>query len=89
MSEILNYRISENQRATFLSVASFLRAIPYVALAPIIGHLNTQNKLEYFLITWTLLMGMTTTICLLLKTRDVKINLAQEEFESRSRLINL
>ena len=53
MSEVLNYRTDESQRATVLSVASFLRTLPYVALAPIIGSLNTQNKLEYFLSSGT------------------------------------
>jgi MFS family permease len=89
MSEILNYQTLENQRATVLSVASFLRAIPYVALAPIIGYLNTHNKLEYFLITWSIFIVVALIIYLLLKKRDVKINLSQEEFENESRLVGL
>jgi MFS family permease len=52
MSEVVNNRASEEQRATLLSVASFLRTMPYVVLAPIIGYLNSHNQLEYFLVFW-------------------------------------
>lgn len=79
MSEILNYRTEEYQRATVLSVAAFLRTIPYVLLAPIIGYLNNQDKLEYFLIVWTLLIGVAISFYLSLKKRDTQISLAKEE----------
>jgi MFS family permease len=79
MSEILNYRTSENQRATVLSVASFLRTAPYVVLAPIIGYLNTQQKLGYFLVVWTAFIGIAIILYLSLKKRDTEINLAKEE----------
>lgn len=82
MSEVINYRTTEDQRATVLSVSSFLRTLPYVALAPIIGYLNTQNKLEYFLITWTLLIGAAIIFYLSLKKRDTQISLAKEEVEA-------
>jgi len=70
MSEILNNRAEENQRATVLSVASFLRALPYVALAPIIGYLNTRNNLEYFLIVWAFLIFVAILLYLSLKRKD-------------------
>jgi MFS family permease len=81
MSEIINYRTDESQRATVLSVASFLRTLPYVVLAPIIGALNSQNKLEYFLIIWALLIVIAVTTYLIFKKKDVKISLAKEEVE--------
>jgi len=71
MSEILNNRAPEEERATVLSVASFLRTLPYVALAPLIGYLNTQGKLEYFLITWPVLIVAAVLTYFVLKPRDV------------------
>lgn len=56
MSEILHTHAPERHRATVLSVASFLRMLPYVLLAPLIGMLNTDGHLHYFLITWALLI---------------------------------
>jgi MFS family permease len=79
MSEILNYRTEKDNRATVLSVSSFLRTLPYVALAPIIGYLNTQNKLEYFLVLWALFIGAAVVFYLSLKKNDAKISLAEEE----------
>ena len=79
MSEVINYRTDETQRATVLSVASFLRTLPYVALAPIIGYLNTHNKLEYFLSTWTLLIGVAVILYLSFKKKDSKISLVKKE----------
>ncbi len=81
MSEVLNYRTDESQRATVLSVGSFLRTLPYVALAPIIGSLNSQNKLEYFLVAWSILIAIAITIYLSLKKKDAKISLAKEKEE--------
>lgn len=77
MSEVINYRTDENQRATVLSVAAFLRTLPYIALAPIIGSLNTQNKLEFFLYIWTVFIVMAIIIYLALKKKDAKISLAK------------
>jgi len=79
MSEIVNYSTNENQRATVLSVASFLRTIPYVALAPIIGYLNTKNKLEYFLVVWSIFIAIAVVFYLTLKKKDVKISLASDK----------
>jgi hypothetical protein len=79
MSEILNCRTEKGQRATVLSVSSFLRALPYVALAPIIGYLNTHNKLEYFLVTWTILIGFALIFYLLLKKHDAQISLVRDD----------
>jgi MFS family permease len=63
MSEIINYQVKEeDQRATVLSVAAFLRALPYIAMAPIIGSLNTSDKLEYFLIIWASLIILSVFI---------------------------
>jgi MFS family permease len=56
LSEVLNYHVSEDRRATVLSVATFLKTLPYVALAPTIGYLSTQQKLEYFLVPWAILI---------------------------------
>lgn len=56
LSEVLNLQAPENQRATVLSVASFFKTLPYIALAPIIGYLNTHGSLEYFLFSWSILI---------------------------------
>ena len=56
MSEAINNQASDEHRATVLSMASFLKAIPYVALAPIIGYLNTTESLEVFLVVWAVLI---------------------------------
>ncbi|MDR0957492.1 MAG: hypothetical protein LBM09_02880 [Candidatus Nomurabacteria bacterium] len=45
MSEIVNREATEKNRSTVLSVASFLKVLPYVAIAPIIGALNTSDNL--------------------------------------------
>jgi len=73
MSEILNNHAPEKQRATVLSVASFLRTLPYVGLAPLIGYLNTQMRLEYFLASWAVLMFIAILLYLSLKKRDTQI----------------
>jgi MFS family permease len=56
LSEILNTHAREEIRATTLSVASFLRALPYVVLAPVIGALNTSGNLNYFLAVWSVMI---------------------------------
>lgn len=89
MSEVLNYRTTEENRATTLSVSSFLRTLPYVVLAPIIGYLNTQNKLEYFLIIWSLFISIAIIYYLSLKKRDTQISLAKEEIEVDPRVPEL
>jgi len=73
MSEILNNHVSEEHRATVLSGASFLRMLPYVCLAPIIGWLNTKGQLQYFLIIWALLICVATIQYLLSTRRDTKV----------------
>lgn len=83
MSEVLNYRTDESQRATVLSVSSFLRTLPYVLLAPIIGNLNSNNKLEYFLIIWSILMIIALWAYLSKKKQDAKISLVEEQVEDR------
>jgi MFS family permease len=70
MSETLNRHSPENQRATVLSVASFFRILPYIALGPIIGSLNTNGKLQYFLIGWALLICFAITTYLKSKKKD-------------------
>ena len=79
MSEVVNYHTNADERATVLSVASFLRTLPYVVLAPIIGYLNTQNKLEYFLVIWALLIGMAIILYLSLKKKDAQISIVRED----------
>ena len=73
MSEVLNYRATKDQRATVLSVSSFLRTLPYVVLAPIIGYLSTQDKLEYFLVVWAVLIGGAVIFYLSLKSVTFKL----------------
>jgi MFS family permease len=75
MSETINYHTSDKQRATVLSVASFLKTLPYVILAPTIGFLNTKGKLNYFLIIWALLIYVAVFIYLVKKRADDKIEL--------------
>lgn len=75
MSEVLNNRTEEDQRATVLSVASFLRTLPYVILAPIIGYLNTHNNLEYFLIVWAFLIFAAILLYLSLKKKDAYVKI--------------
>lgn len=77
MSEILNNRAPEDQRATVLSVASFLRTLPYVALAPIIGYLNTRGDLEYFLVSWALLICLAVLLYLSLKKQDAQVSMVK------------
>lgn len=79
MSEILNSHAPEQQRATVLSVASFMRMLPYVALAPLIGYLNTIGRLEYFLVFWSILMFTAVLLYLSLKKRDNLIPLKSDE----------
>lgn len=78
MSEILNNRAPEDQRATVLSVASFLRTLPYVALAPIIGYLNTRGHLSYFLIVWAILICIAVILYLALKKSDTQISMKKD-----------
>lgn len=86
MSEVLNYRAEERQRATVLSVASFLRTLPYVALAPIIGYLNTHDNLEYFLIFWALLIVAAILLYLSLKKKDIHVSLVEKKPEVEAQM---
>ena len=81
MSETLNYHAEPEQRATLLSVAAFLKSMPYVALAPLIGTLNVRGELNYFLITWPVLILLSVLIYLALKKRDTYIKLDTELVE--------
>jgi MFS family permease len=83
VSEVLNNRAEENQRATVLSVASFLRTLPYVALAPIIGYLNTHDKLEYFLVIWAILILTAVLLYLSLKKKDINVGMVNREVGAR------
>jgi MFS family permease len=75
MSEILNKRAPEDQRATTLSVASFFKTLPYVILAPIIGSLNNEGKLEYFLITWAAFIFFAVVLYAIVRRKDSQINI--------------
>lgn len=79
MSEIINNQVEENQRATVLSVASFLRTLPYIVLAPIIGYLNTHNNLEYFLIFWAVLICLVIFLYLFFKKKDTQVSLVENK----------
>lgn len=75
MSEVLNHRTASHQRATVLSVATFFRMLPYVALAPIIGYLNTHGRLEYFLITWPAIIVIAVVLYLVLQKNDIHVSM--------------
>lgn len=75
MSEVLNKHAPERYRATVLSVGSFLRMLPYVLLAPIIGYLNTNGQLQYFLLAWALLICGAALLYILPKRRDSKVSI--------------
>jgi MFS family permease len=78
MSEILNNHAEEKQRATVLSVASFLRTLPYVVLAPVIGYLSTRGNLDYFLIVWAFITCSAVIFYLALKKKDSRISLTED-----------
>ena len=86
MSEVLNNRAEENQRATVLSVASFLRTLPYVALAPIIGYLNTHDDLEYFLVVWAFLILGVVLLYVSLKKKDGFVSMIEKGVEKNTRV---
>ncbi len=86
MSEVLNDRAPEDQRATVLSVASFFRTLPYVALAPIIGYLNTRDDLEYFLIGWAVFICVAILLYRSLKQKDHQVRMTQEEAAREARV---
>ena len=69
ISESINNNSSEDRRATVLSIASFLKTLPYVLLAPLIGFLNTKDQLEYFLIGWSILILLLLVLYMRLKSR--------------------
>jgi len=73
MSEVLNYHANEHQRATVLSIASFFKTLPYVALAPLIGSLNTHGQLDYFLFGWPILIVVSLGIYRAFKQKDTAI----------------
>lgn len=56
LSEALNSHAHEAQRATVLSVASFFKSMPYLILAPLLGYLNLNGRLEIFLAGWSVLI---------------------------------
>jgi MFS family permease len=73
MSEVLNKHAPEKQRATVLSVASFLKTLPYVILAPIIGWLNTHGKLNYFLLIWAIFVCAAVALYVFARKRDEQV----------------
>lgn len=77
VSEALNNQAPGAQRATVLSVASFFKTLPYVILAPIIGFLNTNGKLEYFLITWSILIFASVAFYISVRKRDSKLSFTE------------
>ncbi|MDR1196923.1 MAG: MFS transporter [Candidatus Nomurabacteria bacterium] len=78
LSEIFNKQAKPEQRSTILSIASFLKILPYVALAPIIGFLNEHGSLEIFLIAWAVLSAAAWIYYFVAKKKD---NLIKVEFE--------
>jgi MFS family permease len=79
ISEIFNKHAKPEQRSTILSMASFLKVLPYVALAPIIGFLNDQNSLEIFLIAWAVLVAVAWIYYIATKKKDDLIKLDFED----------
>ena len=77
LSEVLNNRAPETQRATVLSVASFFKTLPYVVLAPIIGYLSTNGKIEYFFIAWAMLIFGAVALYLSARKKDAHLSLAE------------
>lgn len=78
MSDILNKHSEEKHRATVLSVASFIRMIPYVLLAPLIGALNTSNILAYFLVPWAMFIGASLALYMTRIKKTVKTEIIYE-----------
>ena len=79
MSEILNKHAPEEQRATVLSVASFFRTLPYVGLAPLLGYLNTNHHLNYFLVTWPALILVSLIAYLSIQKQDSRIAFSDKQ----------
>ncbi|HIA91929.1 TPA: MFS transporter [Candidatus Saccharibacteria bacterium] len=75
LSEVLNHRASDDRRATVLSVASFLKSLPYVLLAPIIGYLSSNDKIEYFFIAWAGIIFFAVLLYISQKKQDTHISL--------------
>jgi hypothetical protein len=73
ISEIINRHAPPDQRATAISVASFLKTLPYVALAPLIGLMNMQGHLGAFLGIWAVLIILAWLIYFVQKRRDTII----------------
>jgi MFS family permease len=70
ISEAINHNTSSANRSTVISFASFLRALPYVLLAPVIGWLNTRGQLWLFLIFMAVLIMMAWVNYIIHKRRD-------------------
>jgi MFS family permease len=62
ISDGVNKHSADNERATLLSVGSFLKWAPYILLAPLIWYLNTSDSLEYFLIGWSVVIVISLSI---------------------------
>jgi MFS family permease len=70
MSEAINYHTKDEVRATVLSVASFLGALPYIVLAPLLGYLSDRGGLSLFFIIWALLVCVALAIYLYLSKKS-------------------
>ncbi|MCL2451972.1 MFS transporter [Candidatus Saccharibacteria bacterium] len=77
-SEIFNRHAPNEQRATVISTASFLRTLPYVALAPVVGWLNMVGRLDVFLIIWSVLIAVAWAYYFAAKKRDNVIKVDTE-----------
>lgn len=53
LSEEIHRATDDSARATVVSVGSFLRTLPYIGLAPLIGALNNAGALPIFLVGWS------------------------------------
>ena len=71
MSHSLNDHIESRHRATALSASAFLKSLPYVISAPLIGALNTRGALSYYLISMSIIFIIVALVFLgFLKTKN-------------------
>ena len=70
ISEVLHKHASDENRATVVSVASFLKTVPYVVMAPLIGWLNSIGRLDIFLVSWAILIVIAWLYYATQKKRD-------------------
>ncbi len=71
ISNNISQKSSDTNRATMLSIYSFLRAAPYIVLAPMLWYLNLHGLLWIFLSSWSLLILMSIVLSRRLKPHSL------------------